>query len=560
MENKKDTIRKIIRSISGEDISERLCLPNIQRNFIWKKEQIEKLFDSIMREYPISTLLFWKTKESLKVRKFIDNYKDSLKFTDFYVPKDEKIKLVVLDGQQRLQSLYIALKGSYNEKELYFNVFSGDVEFGDPKYIFEFLSQEIAEPVQGWIKFKDLVDSNKDYYALAEEVISNINSSGSEISDDKKSLIRINISILKREFCERENIIYQQLDSVDNPEIYRLNDVVEIFIRANSGGTPLSKSDLMFSLLSANWEDIEEELNIILDDLNRKGYRFDRDFILKSCLVLIETGAKYDVLKFRADENLNKIKDSWEKIKNSIKDIADFIYCRTYLRDDKALSSYITLIPLIYFRYNYLDLWKKIDKTLISMWLLNMLLTGAFSGSSDTLLDTVIKNIRNNNRFDIDAINSDILNRGRSINLTEDTIYNTKYGMRDIYALMNILYKDFDFQPLYSGNLPTIDHIFPKSKLKGIKIESSETSRMVMKYKSEEINQFSNLMLLSREENVEEKKDMDAHVWLSQQNEEYLELHSIPDDRSLWEIESFENFIIERKKILKSKFRIVGII
>jgi uncharacterized protein with ParB-like and HNH nuclease domain len=556
MENRRDTIRKTIRLISGEESVESLFLPNIQRNFIWKKEQIEKLFDSIMREYPISTFLFWKTRELIKVRKFIDNYRDSLRFTDFYVPKDEETKLVVLDGQQRLQSLYIALKGSYNENELYFNVFSGNGEFNDPKYRFEFFPQEKAIISQGWIKFKDLVYSSKDYYTLAEEVISKINSGDPKLNP----LIRKNVSIVKKEFCERENIISQQLDSVDNPEVYELNDVVEIFIRANSGGTPLSKSDLMFSLLSANWEDVEDELNILLDDLNKTGYKFDRDFILKCCLVLIETGAKYDVLKFRDENNLKTIKDNWVRVTETIKDIADFLYSKTYLRDDKALSSYNVLIPLIYFRYNYKNEWKRLDKNNINSWLIKMLLSGAFSGSSDTLLDVVIRNIKNNKDFEINTINSVILNNGRNISITEGIIFNTRYGMRDIYALMNILYKNFQFQPLYSGNLPTIDHIFPKSKLKKIKIKSTETNRMVMRYKSDEINQFANLMLLSKEENVEEKRDIDAYEWLSRQNSTYLKLHSIPGNKDLWKIENFEYFIQERKNILKNKFKSINLI
>lgn len=558
MENKKDTIRKIIRLITGEDTSESLWLPNIQRNFIWKSEQIEKLFDSVMRQYPISTLLFWKTKESLKVRKFIDNYKDGLKFTDFYVPKDDKVKLVVLDGQQRLQSLYIALKGSFNGKEMYFNVFSGNGDFEDPKYTFEFLTPENANQEQGWIKFKNLVYSNKAYYDLAEEVINKVNQN--ELSEDKKSLIRKNIAVIKSEFCEKENIIYQQLDSVDNPELYSLNDVVEIFIRANSGGTPLSKSDLMFSLLSASWEGMEEELNLLLDDLNKKGYNFDRDFILKSCLVLIDSGAKYNVLKFRDENNLKNIKVNWEKIKNAIKDITDFLYSNTFLRDDKALSSYISLIPIIYYRYNYLENWKKTNKNIISSWLLKILLSGAFSGSPDNLLDSIIKNINSNLSFEIDEINSEILNRGRSVSVTEEVIFSTKYGMRDIYALMNILYKGYDFQPLYSGNFPTIDHIFPKSKLKNIKIDSGQSGRLVMKYRLDEINQFSNLMVLSKDENIIEKNDMDTENYLLTKDVEYLELHSIPTDRDLWKLENFPEFIEARKNILREKFKKTGII
>ena len=79
-----------------------------------------------MREYPISTLLVWKTKEAVKHRKFIDNYRRDIKLTDFFVPDNRKSKLMVLDGQQRLQSLFIGLKGSYEgRRELYLDILSG---------------------------------------------------------------------------------------------------------------------------------------------------------------------------------------------------------------------------------------------------------------------------------------------------------------------------------------------------------------------------------------------------------------------------------------------------
>src|SRR5689334_18343957 len=107
MRNQKETIRKMVSHLNNEEKDGGFWLPNIQRPFVWKEEQIERLFDSLMREYPISTLLIWKTKSRIRHRKFIDNYKYTIKLVDFYVPENEKTKLLVLDGQQRLQSLFI---------------------------------------------------------------------------------------------------------------------------------------------------------------------------------------------------------------------------------------------------------------------------------------------------------------------------------------------------------------------------------------------------------------------------------------------------------------------
>lgn len=558
MNNKKETIRKIVGFINNEEEYGGLWLPNIQRPFVWSKEQIERLFDSIMREYPINTLLIWKSKSPVKIRKFIDNYIDGIKLTNFYVPKNEKSKLVVLDGQQRLQSLFIALKGSYNGEELYFDVLSGKEEIDDIKYLFKFLKPDKAAADNRWMKLKNLVFSNKGYYDLAEEVIIHVGKG--DLTDEQKELVRQNISILIREFKDRDNIVYQELDSIDNPNVYHLNDVVEIFIRANSGGTPLGKSDLMFSLLTANWEEVEADLTELLEELNKGGYGFDRDFILKTSLVLIGSGAKYDVMKFRKDEHLEQIKTNWDDIKDAVKDIKDFVHGRTYLKSDRALVSYLPLIPLIYYRYAFPQEWKSLDKKKLSSWLLRVLLTGAFSGSSDTILDAVVKEIREKSTIDIDGINSLILNKGRSVYVTQENLLNTSYTDKQLYLIFSIWYQNFDLNPAYNGNLPTVDHIFPQSRLKKIKTLNPETGRMVMKYKTEERDQLANLMLLPKEMNIEEKNDMSPDEWLAGMSQDELEIHLIPRNSSLWKLEHFEDFVTERKLLIVNKFRALGLI
>jgi len=567
MRNKKETIRKFVSIVNNEEEQGGLWLPNIQRYFIWKKEQIEKLFDSIMREYPIGNFLIWKTKEPVKMRKFIDNYKDGLRLVDFYVPKNYKIKLLVLDGQQRLQSLFIALRGSYNGEELYFNVLSGKEEKEDIKFEFKFLTSDKAKIENGWVTLKNIIFENRTSYAIANDLIKRINNEQkknmmSDLSEEEIDLIHNNISLVINQFCNSNNpiISYTELDSVDNPEIYTLNEVVEIFIRANSGGTPLSKSDLMFSLLTANWEDIEEDLTNFLEDLNGTAFAFERDFVLKTSLILIGAGAKYDVMKFRKEENLKKLQDNWDNIKKSIREIKDFLCKYTFIRDDKALPSYLALILLIYFNFKYPEKWKNSNKEALAKWLTRVLLTGAFSGSSDTLLDALIRKIDEKCDFDINIINSEILNRGRTITISEDSLLDTYYGEKKLYLIFALLYQDINFKPAYEGNLPWVDHIFPQSKLKEVKIINPETGKKIMKYKWWDRDQIANSMLLSAEENRDEKRDKSPEEWLEDKNEEYFEIHLIPKDRELWKIENFEKFVEKRKRVIIDKFKKMGMI
>ena len=563
MRNEKETIKKFVSLINNEEEQGGLWLPNIQRYFIWKEEQIKRLFDSIMREYPIGNFLVWKTKEPIKIRKFIDNYKEGLKLIDFYVPKNEKIKLIVLDGQQRLQSLFIALRGSYNGKELYFNVLSGkEDEEEDIRFEFKFIEPSKADISRGWMKVKDIVYDNREYDEIAESIVEKIEKRRPliSLSDEEKRLIRKNILKLIKEFRDKENIAYTELDSIDNPKAYKLNDVVEIFIRANAGGTPLSKSDLMFSLLTAEWEEVEEDLTNFLEELNGTAFDFSRDFVLKTSLILIGAGAKYDVTKFRKEKNLRELQNNWEDIKNSIREIRDFLCKYTFIRDDKALPSYLALIPLIYFNYKYPDKWRQSNKELLAKWLTRVLLTGAFSGSSDTLLDALIRKIDEKGDLDINAINTEIINRGRTINISEDSLLNTYYGEKRLYLIFALWYQDINFKPAYEGNLPWVDHIFSQSKLKEIKEINPETGRKVMKYKRWDRDQIANLMLLSAEENRDEKKDKTPEEWLKDKNVDYFEIHLIPKDKELWKLENFEKFVEERKKLIVRKFKEMGLL
>src|SRR4051812_36025361 len=109
MKTPKHSLRKVVSFLNNEEEEGGFWLPNIQRPFVWTEDQIARLFDSILREYPISTLLVWKTKASVRCRRFIDLYHDGIKLTDFHEPENTKKKCLVLDGQQRLQSLFIAL-------------------------------------------------------------------------------------------------------------------------------------------------------------------------------------------------------------------------------------------------------------------------------------------------------------------------------------------------------------------------------------------------------------------------------------------------------------------
>lgn len=549
MANKTQTIRRIVGFLNNPDEDGGFWLPNIQRPFVWGEEQICRLFDSILREYPISTLLVWKTQSPIRRRRFIDNWSRTLKLRDFYVPEDQNRKCLVLDGQQRLQSLYIGLRGSFSGRELYFDLLSGTVALPDDiKYRFEF--RQGATTVFPWVKFKDLVFTTRRKRELIQDMRTQV---GRDFSDDEKDKIEGNLDLVDRTFKMDESITYQELDCIDNPHLYTEDDVVEIFIRANSGGTKLEKSDLLFSLLTATWDVADNRMEELLDELNRHGFAFDRDFVLKTCLVLLNQGAQYEVSKFRKDGVREEIEQNWDNLSASIKAVADFVRSKTYIQSDKALPSYMALIPLIYVCHHYRTAWA--DAVQVDTFLVRTLLAGAFGGQSDRIIDALVKGFKEIKKFDADVGYAVIRSQSRSLEITKDRFFEMGYGSKYIHLILNLWYPAFSHTPAYDNNLPQVDHIFPQSMLRGLTVTNPETRRQVMKYQDDARNQLANCMLLTRSENgAGGKSDIEPAEWFKDKDDDYLSLHLIPKDRNLWCIDRFEEFIEERKKLIANKF------
>ena len=168
-----------------EAINKELFLPHIQRPFVWEENQMIKLFDSLMRNYPIQTLLFWRTKEAIKARKFmnpIEEDPDLSKYYDEHISKKDKDKIFVLDGQQRLQTLYAIFHGGILKEgkieEAYFNITSGNQAPDDGiLYDLKFSSDPLSCP---WFRVADLLGKYGD--RNNEEIADELN----DILDDLK--------------------------------------------------------------------------------------------------------------------------------------------------------------------------------------------------------------------------------------------------------------------------------------------------------------------------------------------------------------------------------------
>jgi hypothetical protein len=297
----------------------------------------------------------------------------------------------------------------------------------------------------------------------------------------------------------------------------------------------------------------------LLESLNKHGFRFDRDFVLKTCLVLLEQGARYEVQKFRKPGVRDDIETKWDGIVKAIQDVLDFVRGHTYIQCDKALPSYLVLIPLVFLRYHYQEAWQAAKG--IDSYILRCSLTGAFSGQPDNLIDALVRKVDELEGFSIDEAFGVIRTQGRNLELTEERFWQMGYGSDTIHLLFNLMYS-FNYKPSFDGNLPQVDHIFPQSELRKVKIENPRTGRKdLLKYRDADRNQLANCMLLTMQENgAGGKSDTLPEDWFADKDKDYLERHLIPSDPELWKLERFEDFIDARKKLLRDRFKSLSVL
>jgi hypothetical protein len=230
---------------------------------------------------------------------------------------------------------------------------------------------------------------------------------------------------------------------------------------------------------------------------------------------------------------------------------------KTFVRCDKALPSYLVLIPLIYIRFHFPHVWRQSRD--VVQYLLRASLSGSFSGTPDQLIDDVVKELRATQTFDVNQVFGTIRSQNRSLEITEDRLWSMGYGSNNVHLLFNLWYRDFNYTPAYENNLPQVDHIFPQSLLRKVKRLNPESGRLnLMRYHEAERNQLANCMLLTAAENgAGGKAELAPEEWFigDRGGESYLDMHLIPKDPALWKLERFEDFIEERKKLIAEKFK-----
>jgi len=553
-------------------------LPAIQREFVWNRDQIAALFDSLMKGYPINSFLFWNVKKE-RSSDFV-TYDFIRHYHERKAPHSARLDLppmpytAILDGQQRLTALNIGLRGShaiklprkrrnnpdaYPVKLLYLNLLepAGESEF-DLEYDFRFLTDAEAKqlneaPNAHWFKVADVNGLKRG-------------------TDIFKHLQRLGLTNHERPFevVDRLHEVTQREAVVNfyEEEEQDLDRVLNIFIRVNSGGTVLSYSDLLLSIATAQWtqRDAREAVQTLVDDLNDvgHGFSFSKDIVLKAGLVLTDINSiEFRVTNFTRS-NMAILENNWESIESTLRLathlLSDFGFSERTLRANSVI------LPIAYYlhRNELTDTYRtgsgfREDREKLRLWTIRSLVKSGIWGSG---LDTLLAALRNTLReagpgeFPVEALERTMAPRGKSLRFDDDEIddlADTEYGSSNVFPLLALLNPAIDLRHEFH-----IDHIFPQTQLSNRSLATSGFDPEEIADIQERMHGLGNLQLLEGTQNSQKSGslplDWAKNLWPDDAaRTAWLAAHDmldLPED-----LQGFIDFFDARRDRLRDRIR-----
>jgi len=544
----------LLNKIDSGDI----VLPAIQRDFVWPEEKIEKLMDSIMRGYPVGIVLVWETYKDIQYRQFEKIYRNGTRPAFIDNSSKKKLKLV-LDGQQRLQALYLALYGSFNGKYLYFDILSGrhTDDFEEEKYYFYFAT---SEDVDEWNKEAEANMANDEgkneiqYFAKVSDIfkidVFNKQKYRKEITkklklkEEDELRLETNLAKLDEVLTKEQNILKASIIDENKPSDSQSrqteSDVLEIFVRINKQGTPLSRSDLIFSMIKLNWRESATTLPEFVDKVNDgNSFEIDIDFIIRCLFAVSDLGTKFDIDMLRKRSNMYKIQENFKRCCMAIESTIDNVQKYCWISSNKAMGGILNLVPFVYYFFHlpkYEIPNNQIDNFRKSFFL--FCFARPFSRYADSRLGKFIreeliprsKNEKSQFPFELAVW---WVNYWENING-----WNEKLIQRNSRLALYIIQQDPGGKTQYKLNKREMDHIFPRSKLREKGFDESK------------VNHFANFWILSKGKNIN-KTNKHPKKYFKDVPDRELKIALI--DRDLLDYRRYGTFLDKRGKAILKK-------
>jgi len=313
-----------------------LFVPAFQREYVWKRPDAKNLISSLIKEYPTGTMLTWETNSPPEIK---GDYK--------HTEEKGSVKLI-LDGQQRITTLYMLMKGAippyYTEKEikndirnLYVNVEILELEY---------FKKSIMENNPLWVNITNIFKREINARDITDKL--ELENNGERLPKERETKIYNNIRAIEN--IESRDFVEQII-----PVKATIKEAIDIFYIVNASGVNLTDAELALAQISGYWPQARKLFKKKIEELKEKGWVFNLDFIVYVLLgVTHNLGSKME--KLHSIDNKNKIIDAWDKLEKKVLDYAfNILQSQAYIDHTKEINSVYALVPIITYIFNKSD-------------------------------------------------------------------------------------------------------------------------------------------------------------------------------------------------------------
>ena len=525
-------IRELLDGIRKQD----LVLPEFQREYVWTLEQAKQLIVSLSRRYPVGGLLLWKTDKPPELK----NIKE--------LPEKLGTVQVLLDGQQRLTTLYMLITGDipgfYTEKEiendprnLYVNLSDLDFQYYQPSRM---------KGDSYWQRVVDCFDTKGDIKPI-------------KIAQEKAESDAQDPMDLAQQLMDNLTQI-RAIADVDLPEQIVpseaiLDEAIDVFDRVNSQGTKLTDAELALTHVTGKWPMARRELKAKIEDCANLGFDFSLTFMTRALTTVVTNRALFETIHPRPRHELE---NGWNKLVKILDYLLTILPQKAFINSTDDMNTTNALIPLVtYLSMNggiFVD-----DKTIRNAlnWLYAALMWARYTGQTDQRLEADVQLVvREAEPWD--ALRGNIVEHRGRIEV-KDSDFEGRGAQHPLYKATFILAKAHSAVDWFNG-MPLAQphgksyglqshHIFPQAVL----YRNGWDSENYMHRQA--VNEIANRAFLTATTNLQiSAKRPDEY--LSEIEEKYpgaLTAQFVPLDPRLWRVDHFADFLAARRKIIARK-------
>ena len=522
-------ISELVTDIRNRD----LVLPEFQREYVWGHEQAKQLMVSLYKEYPVGALLFWKTPNPPELKNLPVGASDLGTVS------------IILDGQQRLTTLYLLMTGEIppyytqedlrtDPRELYFNLETGEFQYYQA-------SKMRDNPI--WVRVVDAFTQKINVFALAK----------AHAQEDAQ------VVELAEKYSENLERL-RRIGSIDLPvqnvpSQAGLDEAIDIFDRVNSQGTKLTDAELALTHITGKWSNARREMKRKIAALNKHHFYFDLTFTTRALTGVVVRRALFETIHHAPQEHLMQ---GWERLSDILDYLVVLLPGQAHIHSTEDVNTTNVFIPLIvYLSLNGGEFPNERELKDALHWLYHAHIWARYTGQTDQRLEHDV-NIVVRETSPWEELRAQIIDqRGRIEVRSADFV--GRGAQHPLYRMTFILAKALGAVDWFNG-LPLArapkdryrihnHHIFPQSVLyKELYDPNNHLDR-------KKVNEIANRAFLTAPTNQRLRNRLPEEYFLEVEERfpGALDRQFIPRDPELWKIKHYEDFLDARRRLIARK-------